>query len=135
MKEAKTDTEVLIRGRIYTLSGYESEEYLQKVALYINNKFAEYNKNEAFSHQSTDTQSVLLELNIADDYFKAKKQIDAMDLDSQEKDKEIYDLKHDLISTQMKLDTAQQQVTELKDKLSDAEKKITELQAQLKNRK
>ena len=67
--EAKTDTEVLIRGRVYTLSGYESEEYLQKVALYINNKYAEYTKNDSFNHQSSDTQSVLLELNIADDYL------------------------------------------------------------------
>ena len=29
----KTDTEVLIGGRVFTLSGYESEEYLQKIAL------------------------------------------------------------------------------------------------------
>ena len=33
----KTDTEVIIGGRVLTLSGYESEEYLQKVASYINN--------------------------------------------------------------------------------------------------
>ena len=26
----KTDTEVIIGGRVLTLSGYESEEYLQK---------------------------------------------------------------------------------------------------------
>ena len=32
----KTDTEVIIGGRVLTLSGYESEEYLQKVASYIN---------------------------------------------------------------------------------------------------
>ena len=38
----KTDTEVIIGGRVLTLSGYESEEYLQKVASYINNKLAEY---------------------------------------------------------------------------------------------
>ncbi len=35
---AKTDTEVIIGGKVFTLSGYESEEYLQKVASYINNK-------------------------------------------------------------------------------------------------
>ena len=28
----KTDTEVIIGGSVLTLSGYESEEYLQKVA-------------------------------------------------------------------------------------------------------
>ena len=40
----KTDTEVIIGGRVLTLSGYESEEYLQKVASYINNKLTEYNR-------------------------------------------------------------------------------------------
>ena len=33
----KTDTEVIIGGKVLTLSGYESEEYLQRVASYINN--------------------------------------------------------------------------------------------------
>ena len=38
---AKKDIQVLIGGKIYTLSGYESEEYLQKVASYMNNKMTE----------------------------------------------------------------------------------------------
>lgn len=29
---AKTNAEVVIDGKVYTLSGYENEEYLQKVA-------------------------------------------------------------------------------------------------------
>ena len=41
---SKNKTEVLIDGKIYTLSGYESEEYLQRVATYINNKLAELKK-------------------------------------------------------------------------------------------
>jgi len=71
----KTDTEVIIGGRVLTLSGYESEEYLQKVASYINNKLAEYNRVESFRRQPADIQNILVELNIADDYFKAKTQI------------------------------------------------------------
>ena len=35
---AKNTIKVLIGGKIITLSGYESEEYLQKIATYINNK-------------------------------------------------------------------------------------------------
>ena len=34
----KTETEVVIGGKSYTLSGSESAEYLQRVAFYINNK-------------------------------------------------------------------------------------------------
>lgn len=38
----KTSAEVIIGGKVYTLSGYEGEEYLQKVATYINNKLGEF---------------------------------------------------------------------------------------------
>jgi len=107
---AKTDTEVIIGGKVFTLSGYESEEYLQKVASYINNKMNEYNKLDSFRRQPMDTQAVLLQLNIADDYFKAKKQISELEDELQAKDKELYDLKHELISAQIKLETSEEEV-------------------------
>ena len=71
-------------------------------ALYINNKFSEYCKSEAFNRQSIDTQSVLLELNIVDDYFKAKKQISLLEEALAEKEQELTNLKHDLIALQMR---------------------------------
>ena len=83
---SKTDTEVIIGGRVFTLCGYESEEYLQKVASYINNKLVEYGKVDSFRRQNVDMQNVLLQLNIADDYFKAKKQITAMEEDREAKE-------------------------------------------------
>ena len=61
---SKTDAEVIIGGKIYTLCGYESEEYLQKVASYINSKLDEYGKIDAFRMQNADTRSVLMQLNI-----------------------------------------------------------------------
>ena len=76
---SKNKTEVLIAGKIYTLSGYESEEYLQKVATYINNKLAEFKKLDGYNHQTKENKSILLELNIADDYFKAKKQVEMVE--------------------------------------------------------
>ena len=88
---SKTDTEVIIGGKVFTLSGYESEEYLQKVASYINNKINEYSKIDSFRRRPMDTQSVLLQLNIADDYFKAKKQISVLEEELQTKEKELYD--------------------------------------------
>ena len=47
----KTDTEVIIGGKVFTLSGYESEEYMQKIASYINNKINEYGKIDSFRRQ------------------------------------------------------------------------------------
>ena len=69
---AKKSAEVVIDGRVYTLSGYEEEAYLQKVAAYINGKIDEFNQMENFKRLSQDTKATLLELNIADDFFKAR---------------------------------------------------------------
>ena len=109
----KTDTEVIIAGKVFTLSGYESEEYLQKVASYINNKIAEYSKVDSFKRQSLDTQNVLMQLNIADDYFKAKNQITRLEEEIQNKEKEMYDLKHELIASQIKLENMEKNIRNL----------------------
>ena len=131
----KTDTEVIIAGKVFTLSGYESEEYLQKVASYINNKAAEYNKVDSFRRQSIDTQNVLLQLNIADDYFKAKKQISLREEEIQNKEKEMYDLKHELIASQIKLESMEKTVQTLQAEAHENAKKIVRLETELKELK
>lgn len=134
MSSPKTDTEVIIGGKVFTLSGYESEEYLQKVASYINNKVNEYGRLDSFRRQPLDTQSVLLQLNIADDYFKAKKQIATLEEEMDGKEKELYDLKHELISAQIKLENAEKRLKELQNEANEASKKIVRLETQLKDK-
>ena len=129
---AKTDTEVIIGGKVLRLSGYESEEYLQKVAAYINNKQTEYNRVESFRRSPVDTQNVLLQLNIADDYFKAKKQISLLEEEISAKEKELYDLKHELIASQIKLDNSEKSMKSLKTELEETTKKNIRLEAELK---
>ncbi len=131
---SKTDTEVIIGGKVFTLSGYESEDYLQKVATYINNKINEYGKIDSFRRQPLETQSVLLQLNIADDYFKAKKQIGILEEDIRSKEKELYDLKHELISSQIRLENAEKQTKELQLEINENAKKIVRLETELKEK-
>ena len=69
---SKSNTEVIIGGKVYTLSGYEGEEYLQRVAAYINNKINEFNEMEEIRRFPVDMKATLVELNIADDYLKQK---------------------------------------------------------------
>lgn len=128
----KTDTEVLIGGKVFTLSGYESEEYLQKVASYLNNKMAEYNGDETFKRLPIDSQAVLIELNIADDYFKARKQIEILEEDIATREKEMYDLKHELIATQIKMENTERNIKKLQDDINAADKRVVELETELK---
>lgn len=128
---SKNKTEVLIDGKIYTLSGYESEEYLQRVATYINNKLAELKKLDGYARLSQELKSILLELNVADDYFKAKNQVEMVEEELAQKDQELYDLKHELISTQIKLEDAAKDLEALKEQATEYQKQIVKLETEL----
>ena len=130
----KNTTQVLIGGKIITLSGYESEEYLQKVANYMNSKLTELSQIPGYSRQAQETRHTLLSLNIADDYFKAKREAEMLEEDLEAKDREMYDLKHDLINGQVELERAKKeaeenarQVQTLRDKIAELEKELEEL--------
>ena len=110
---AKTSAEVIIGGKVYTLSGYEGQEYLQKVAAYINDKINEFDRLDEYRNVPSAMKSTLLQLNIADDYFKAKAQVEKLEHDLDMKDREIYDLKHDFISNQIKTDSANEELKKL----------------------
>ena len=127
---SKNKTEVLIDGKIYTLSGYESEEYLQRVATYINNKLAELKKLDGYARLSQELKSILLELNVADD-FKAKNQVEMVEEELAQKDQELYDLKHELISTQIKLEDAAKELEALKEQATEYQKQIVKLETEL----
>ncbi|MGI6007817.1 MAG: cell division protein ZapA [Ruminococcus sp.] len=122
----KNTTQVLIGGKIVKLSGYESEEYLQKVAAYLNHKIGELSELPGYNRQPVETKSTLLSLNIADDYFKAKRQAEVFEEDSQEKDKEVYDLKHQLIDTQIKLENSMKELETLRQDYEKLQKEKSE---------
>ena len=115
MASSKNYTEVLIGGKVFTLSGFESEEYLQKVSTYLNHKLAECANIDGYNRQSAENRSMLLALNIADDYFKAKSYIEKLEKEMEAKDKELYDLKHDLISNQIKSESDEKALKELEE--------------------
>ena len=135
MASSRNYTEVLIGGKVFTLSGFESEEYLQRVSTYLNHKITECSNIESYRRQNAETRSTLLALNIADDYFKAKRQGAALEQDVEQKDKEMYDLKHELISTQIKCENLEQELKKLKEEKQQLQMQIVKMDVEIKNRK
>jgi cell division protein ZapA len=130
---SKNYIDVIIDGKIYNIGGFESEAYLQKVASYINNMILEFKQNENYRMQKMDMQRILLEINIANDYFKAKKQADLLENDLEIKEKEVYDLKHELIVSDAKAETTAKELEDALEKIKTLEKEIVRLQTELKN--
>ena len=65
----KNKVEIRIAGNDYTLVGTESDEYIQKIGLYIDRKMNEIMRSN--SKLSTSMAAILTAVNVADDYFKA----------------------------------------------------------------
>lgn len=129
----KNTTQVLIGGKIITLSGYESEEYLQKVANYMNSKLTELGRIPGYSRQAQETKHTLLSLNIADDYFKAKRQAEMYEEDLEAKDREMYDLKHDLIDGQVDFDHIKKELEAKDQEIQKLNQKVAELEKELED--
>ncbi len=102
----KKSTVVVIDKKEYNLSGFEEEEYLQRVAAYINQKITQMNQEDSYKRIPQDMKNLMLNLNLADDYFKAKEQAGSSTEQFSALEKEIFDLKHQLVDVQMQLDDA-----------------------------
>lgn len=109
---SKRSTEVLIDGKIYALIGNEEESYIHHLASYINEMIIALKHQEGFTKQSTEYQNIMIHLNMADDYFKAKEHSAGLERQKAEMEKEIYSLKHELVATQMKLESSKLELAE-----------------------
>ena len=123
MAEKKT-IQVIIDGKIYVLSGENSESYLHDVADYLNHKIESIRK-EMWNYNKLEesVRSLLLQINICDELFQERKKVEEMqELLDQEKS-ESYSYKHDLVKTKLKLDGVLQELESTQKKLLALEKK------------
>ena len=98
-----------------------------RVWLLMNHKLAQLSELPGYNRQPVETKNTLLSLNIADDYFKAKHQAEVFEEDSQLKDKEMYDLKHDLIEAQIEVENLKKEKEELEQQVKKLEQDMENL--------
>ena len=125
---------VLIGGKVMTMSGYESEEYMQRVASYINSKIEEYEKTDAFRKASSDIKHRMLELNFADNYFKEKMHVEELEQNLKEKLDQLDNSKHECAIRGVMIDDLKNDIEKLKKEQHENEKTILKLQMELKDR-
>ena len=127
----KNYTDVIIAGKVYTLGGFEEEEYMQRVAGYLNQKYQVMHQTRGFLKQNPDYQNVLLQINIADDYFRAQKEADNHLKNLSEKEQEVYSIKQESITTQMKLESVIRELEICQKKLEGSQKKLEDTRKKL----
>ena len=114
----KNTADVLINGKVYTISGYESTAYLQKVATYLNEMEEKVAVMEGYARLTADEKQLLKNMNLADVYFKA-------DAARESLERELYSLKHDLIDAKMEKEKLMERIHELEAQLEKAQKQTS----------
>ena len=127
----KNDVEVIINGKQYTLSGYESSEYLQKIANHINDKIAEYKEQDGYLRLDTEMKNILLAINLSDEYYKALKDSNDIKKENEEMEKEIFDIKHEMLTMQSELDKANEQNKKLAEERQAAKDQVIRLETEI----
>lgn len=94
----KNDIKVIINNKQYTISGYESEEYIQRIAIFLNSKYSELSKEDGYKHLSDTYKNLMMQINLADEYYKMVEKSEDLQKEIEKRDKELFELKHELIS-------------------------------------
>ncbi|KXG74384.1 cell division protein ZapA [Thermotalea metallivorans] len=115
---------VRIYGQEYTMVGSEPREYMQKVANYVDDKMVDIAKKN--KKLSTAMIAVLTSLNIADEYFKLKAQLEALEKEAMQP---LYEL--DRVRGQLAAVTAEAeaQCMEYREIIHSLEEEIKKLSA------
>ena len=87
----KTRTMVKICGKEYVMAGYESEEYIHRVAIYVDRKMS--GLKGQYVNLNPHTLSVLTAINVADDLLKLQDQFDSLSQEYQDLNEELKRLK------------------------------------------
>jgi len=122
MADRHEPVDLLIDGRIYRLSA-EDPAYLARVAGYLNTKIAECREMKAYRSLDADYRHVLIDLNIADDVFRREKELELAQKKAEDLEKELYGVRHDIVTAKLKLETLQKEKEELQEQLHKMKQK------------
>lgn len=100
----KSTIQVVIGGKILTMSGTDDEMHIQRVAACVNRKLQDLEETDVYRSLPTDLKPLLIELNIAEDLIEAQDTIAMLESDLQLKENEIVELKQRLVDAELKLD-------------------------------
>ena len=76
-----------------------------------------------------------MQINITDDYFKAQQRVNELSDVITQKDRELFELRHEIIGYKTQVEELQNQTDVLKDKSLEEQKKIIKLEAELESGK
>lgn len=104
----KNKVRITIDGKSFTLMGNETEEHMQSVAAFIDQKMREIRKNSQSVSLDSSLAYVLTSINVADDYFKEVERSLSLEAELDEMKLQCMTLKNTVSEMEKKLEQAGQ---------------------------
>jgi cell division protein ZapA len=125
----KCKVNVVIDGRNFTVVGAEDESYVKNLAYYVDQKIKNLaNKNEKLSQTMAAT---LAALNIADEYFTAKKTLRELELKAKEPLEKFSGVSKELEDSKTKINDLEKLCLEYKDEVIKTKLNMEEIYNQI----
>ncbi len=96
--------QVVIGGKVLTMSGAEDEMHIQKVASCVNRMIRKMEGTEAYHALPTDLKPLLIEINIADELIEAQEKAASLEDDLQLLENQLSEVKQQLVDAQLRLE-------------------------------
>lgn len=116
---SKEKIQVVILGKVHTIVADEDKQYLQNLASYIDYKLREVINHPSYRTMSHENRQLFTQLNLAEDYVKAKEWIEKLEKDKENTKKEIYELKEKIVQLELELSHSKGRLSEL-EKINNA---------------
>ena len=123
--QKRTEAEVIINGKRYKIAGIEEEEYLQKIATYLNSKYAAMKEVKGYRTMDLDMKQALVLINVADDYLKCRQQLADKQTEVEQRETDIFNMKHDMLADRSQIKELEGRIEQLKDARMEDQKKTT----------
>ncbi len=100
----KNEVQVVIGGKVLTMSGTEDEMQIQRVASCVNRMIKKLEGTEVYHSLPTDMKPLLIELNIAEELIRTQERVTELEEDLHQKENELSEVKQTLVDAQLKLE-------------------------------
>ncbi len=100
----KNEVQVVIDGKVLTMTGTEDEMQIQRVASCVNRMIKKLEGTEMYHSLPTDLKPLLIELNIAEELIRTQERVEELEEDLQFKENELAGVKQTLAETELMLE-------------------------------
>ncbi|NLO24989.1 MAG: cell division protein ZapA [Clostridiales bacterium] len=125
MQDNKNRVTVEIMGQQYTMLGQGSEEYLHSIALYVDKKMKELSKKGCTMNNTM--LAVLTALNIADEFFGLKQDLEIAQKQAAKPGKELEDARYRLRKAGEEAARLKAEIENLKQQLANSQEEASNI--------